>query len=432
MKENDRSASRRATTRRIIQLVFLFVFGVYLCRHSLSYSSSSHQNDLTLLETLPEQDERYIRDILEANLMLVDLFVPREALSKDGPRHYKGVEGIFCRIDWNLQKKDVTKVPFFKHLIQQSGNCAKEDDRLRVDIADIVRRVRAYDDMGSKKVHSLEMSGTVFHQSRCGSTLVSNLLLASNPQEHRVYSEAIPPNHVAQACSDPLDCDTVKATQLLKDVFYLMGRSNNPNEKRVFYKLQAKPVKQIQLWTQAAPEAPWMFVYRDLVEVMMSYSKSKSKYEKCNRRRNNPDQFVRDILKKSGRSAKSLSDEELCAADLTSLCEAALKEHESNVKGTFVNYSSLPAAMWTSIVPDILKIPLNRDQIENMKSIGGVYSKSAPTSKKRWQEGSSEGFLDDSEKKRSKASPKIQNAADTFVSNTYGRLNAFAEETGTI
>jgi hypothetical protein len=70
-----------------------------------------------------------------------------------------------------------------------------------VHLFEFAKTARAHDDEmqqgSSTDTENMVSTGVVFHESRCGSTVVANQLLASfSPAGHtRVYSESAPPMH---------------------------------------------------------------------------------------------------------------------------------------------------------------------------------------------------------------------------------------------
>ncbi len=147
----------------------------------------------------------------------------------------------------------------------------------------IVKKARKYDEMYPEHknehpygpdvyVHSLRTSGFVFHESRVGSTLAANSLVAMDPVKHRVYSEASPITTSLMACNEiERHCDMNANVELVRDVVYLMGRSNNPLEQHQFFKVSSIGSKSIGLFRKAFPDIPWIFIYRDPVQTMMSH-----------------------------------------------------------------------------------------------------------------------------------------------------------------
>jgi desulfoferrodoxin (superoxide reductase-like protein) len=117
------------------------------------------------------------------------------------------------------------------------------------------------------------------------------------------------------------DCDDTKANALLDDVLYLMGRSSDVREKRVFYKIQSVGVRSMApLVEQQRRHVPWIFLYRNSVEVMMSHFKDATIRNKavCLRGRDRPHPLITEIANTHNRTLKSLSNAEYCAIHLVS------------------------------------------------------------------------------------------------------------------
>lgn len=173
-------------------------------------------------------------------------------------------KAFFCKLDWDAYKKDPPSLPMFRFLVSQSG-CDGRKNNVAVDLAHITEKAKAYDkslqQQNRRDVRSMDPTGFVFHESRVGSTLVANSLTAMNPSANRVYSESNPIN-TALKSDNP---------QLLRDVVYLMGRTNRPEEEHMFFKVSSIGSKRISVMRDAFPETPWIFVYREPVQTMMSH-----------------------------------------------------------------------------------------------------------------------------------------------------------------
>jgi hypothetical protein len=244
--------------------------------------------------------------LLEAQVHLVDIDISDP----------KAVVGDFCTLNFAAHKADPSLVPMFRHLVQASPECDKV--RYRVLLNDYVRHATEHDAKSDAKSKSLNLTAVVFHESRCGSTLVSNALIAMNPAKHRVYSESAPPiAALLSMCGETFKgCTLHQASRVLKDVMYAMGRTNDPNEERVFFKIQSIGTRTLKVFQHAFPNVPFMFVYREPVQVMMSQLKQGTKNANCVRPRMRPPPSVVDVCAKKGLAVGELSDEEYCAAHL--------------------------------------------------------------------------------------------------------------------
>ena len=114
----------------------------------------------------------------------------------------------------------------------------------------------------------LQPSGFIFHMSRCGSTLVSQMLaaLASN----LVVSEASPIDTVVQASHGWPDLDEARHAAWLTSIVGAFGQQRGGDERRYFVKLDCWHTLALPLFRRAFPAVPWVFLYRDPVEVLAS------------------------------------------------------------------------------------------------------------------------------------------------------------------
>ena len=266
-------------------------------------------------------------------------------------------------------------------------------------------------------VKTLKLSGVVFHESRCGSTLVANALAAMNPAENRVYSESAPPiAALRNFCGEDYSrCSLKQAARILSDIIYLMSRSRDPLEERVFFKIQSIGTRNIEVFQTAFPHTPWIFVYRDPVQVMMSQLANGPKYANCVRPRTGKSSLVSGLSHFKGVRIKDLSDEEYCALHLATITEAAVKAMQRDPQhGTAVNYAKLPEALYTDIIPNKFGVPLSTIEINNIIKISSVYSKGTS--------GRQGKFKDDSQHKEKSATTAVRDAARFFLDESYATL----------
>ena len=73
-------------------------------------------------------------------------------------------------------------------------------------------------------------------------------MMALDPTKNRVYSEPGPPAYAMQICAGEgcTGCSVESAANLLKDVVYMMGRSNDPKEENLFFIIQ--PEATLTIW----------------------------------------------------------------------------------------------------------------------------------------------------------------------------------------
>lgn len=333
--------------------------------------------------------------IMEGYHTLVSIDVPRRGLLAKKDKLYSGVKGTFCHISWHLQEKDPSKVPMFKDLREKSFMCT--GTLHTVDLYSVVEKARAYDQRNHTFAATNPKAGqgpvpptaVIFHETRCGSTLLANDLAAFSPKQTRVFSESQPPVAALRAC-ESRHCDPNAQEQLIRDVFYVMGRVTRPiRPQYAFYKIQSVGVRSIEVFTKAMPETPWIFAYRNSIEIMMSHFKN-FQYGKevpqdfspvCLRTYGEPDQppAIEAVVSRVGRTIDSLSKEEYCAAHLASLAGAAIDAHEQSKESKtahwFVNYEQLPHVLWERILPKLTGYAVSEKQLDRIHTVSSYYSK---------------------------------------------------------
>jgi len=161
--------------------------------------STSSQNERTHRQGVGDRkpplfmhttDKEKLDLILSGAVHLVSLTISR---NKDKPR-YEGVKATFCSMDFAGYKADPSANPMY-HILVQSPSCRKS--MITYDMKEIVKLATAYD---GSDIHVMEPSGFIFHESRCGSTLVANALTAMDTEQHRVYSKARAPLEAMVIC----------------------------------------------------------------------------------------------------------------------------------------------------------------------------------------------------------------------------------------
>jgi hypothetical protein len=395
----------------------------------LLFSSSSKVNDskekedqvVVNLHKEPEEDkEEMLSNILQANVYLIDFQFHEFGRKESSSGVPYSATATFCHLDWIHHKQDPAAVPMFKDLIQHSRSCSKT--RIQYDLYKAVQAAKEYDAQRPEEVQVMyPPRGLVFHESRVGSTLAANTLAAFQPERNRVYSESSPPVTAAKLYNPSEHSE--QAIQLLQDVIYLMSRSNDIQESDTFFKIQSIGTKSIHAFRKAFPQTPWIFIFREPVQVMMSHLKKKGTMSAvCLRSRLRPDDDLKEMVQNTlGESSgvKHLSTEEFCAAHLSTLCKKALDEVlDSNGLGKVVNYIDLQKQLVENIIPKHFLQGRDGDELsqeakDRAYKVGEKYSKGRGEGR-RWEE--------DSTAKENAAWSELQKASDTFLLPLYKQL----------
>ena len=108
----------------------------------------------------------------------------------------------------------------------------------------------------------LRPAGFIFHMSRCGSTLISRMPGLA------IWSRADRSDSARAKPDGGPHFDRVVAW--LRAMTAALGRVRHAGERDLFIKFEGWHVLLFPLIRQAFPDVPWVFVYRDPVEVMAS------------------------------------------------------------------------------------------------------------------------------------------------------------------
>ncbi|KAL7535250.1 hypothetical protein ACHAXR_006378 [Thalassiosira sp. AJA248-18] len=356
------------------------------------------------------------RQILSASTNLVNIDLGPQHSIRDNS--YRGVIAEFCALDFSAQKENPPELPMFRDVLHHSG-CDKGKYNIRVDLKEAVDLAREYDgDNTGNLPNVLDLKGVVFHESRCGSTLAANSMMALNPEKHRVYSESSPPIAALRGCGeDYSNCSVEGSANLLKDVIYMMGRSNDAREENLFFKFQSVTTRTMETFRTAFPTTPWIFLYREPIEVLMSQLEVPRMSQANCVRSKQSSPMIRAFIEKTEYQFEDMLNEEFCAIHLATLCESALRNLEDAYGlGLAVNYhKDLVHDFLDTIFPKHFHTPVDKAGRDRVLKISGTYSKN------RGQHAAGE-FKPDSEEKERKASDEIKDAAKDYLQPSFDKL----------
>ena len=251
-------------------------------------------------------------------------------------------------VDWVYVGDRPFSAPFFDDSIREA---------LRHPFQLLFRRVTPFEVLHEWQTVSpgIDPTGFIFHMSRCGSTLLAQLLAAS-------------PRVVAVSEAAPIDAGLRLGAAKRVDVGPRLlfrrarnrqraGQPRTGGESQYFVKFDCWHALDLPLIRQAFPNVPWVFVYRDPVEVLVSQMMKPSWWMSGAL---SPERIGvdRQIFNDSSR-------EDVCARLLAGICEAALDGLKAG-DGRAVAYGELPDAVWTSLA-DHFGVDYSTDEIDRMK-----------------------------------------------------------------
>lgn len=239
------------------------------------------------------------------------------------------------------------------------------------------------------------VDGFIFHMSRCGSTLVAQMLAAVPGQI--IVSEAPVLDAVIQlVTSGAVPPESIKA------MVDALARDRTGQCRRRFIKLDSWHAFAMPLLRCVFPEVPWVFLYRDPVEVLVSHQRMAGIQAL-------PGVVPISLFGVGG--AEAVPHADYCAWLHGQICAAALAELPHG-RGLLANYRDLPDAVFASILPHF---GLEPDGVEQAKmAAAGSRDAKAPNLR----------FASDTVAKHAEATAAIQNAARRHMSVVYAKLES--------
>lgn len=246
----------------------------------------------------------------------------------------------------------------------------------------------------------LEPSGFIFHMSRCGSTLVSQMLAAL--AQNIVISEPPPVDLILRANRKNPEIPDERRIQWLRWIIGAFGRKRSFAEKYYFIKFDSWNTLDLALIERAFPRVPWIFLYRNPVEVIASQMTVRgAQMIPGVVGQMLPDVDLTDVLQ--------MPPEEYCARILARICESALAQLP-NRNALLVNYAQLPQAV-TSVILEHFRAAYLPEEIERMESAAQFNAKTPQIN-----------FTPDSETKKKQASDAARRAAEKWLDPLYEKL----------
>lgn len=241
-------------------------------------------------------------------------------------------------------------------------------------------------------------AGLIFQMSRCGSTVLSQMLKAIDGVI--VFSEPPPVDAIVRAPESGMNVEQEQHVDWLRKIVHALG---TPAKRAYLLKLDCWHAVDLPLFRRAFPSVPWIFVYRDPVEVLASHAAEPSEWTDRNYLK--ADRFGFDPAAIPP-AALSEYRTHLLAGILRRVLECR------ELEGHLVNYSQLPDWGWTTL-PRMFGLNPTAQEIAAMQEV-------AIQDAKR----SAFGFMPDSERKRASASQELQALSQTHLLPLYRELEA--------
>jgi hypothetical protein len=241
---------------------------------------------------------------------------------------------------------------------------------------------------------SIRPHGFVFHMSRCGSTLISRSLAAA--ESTLVISEPAPLDDIVQA----------NRPEWLEWMVSALGQARTEPRTRYLIKLDSWHIRALPMFRAVFPEVPWIFVYRDPLEVLVSHLRRPGI-------QSSPGALDPAILGFSVADITALTRQQWCARVLEGFMSAALSFHD-DPKGRFVNYRELPGTICSRIARHFGLELTTGDELK-------VQAATRRDAKSPWTD-----YVDDREAKQKAVESLTPEAGLETLRDLYGQLEALS------
>lgn len=306
-------------------------------------------------------------------------------------------------VDWLRLGNKRLDAPFFQDSIQEL---------LRHPFHHAFRQQTPIDVMNtwSQRSPGLEPSGFVFHASRCGSTLIAQMLAVLS--KNCVYSEAPALDTLLRSLQrfpqwpDHLRIESLRAL-LSAWGQEVVGEDTAPRQHLII-KHDGWSVLNAPLVRAAWPATPWVFVYRNPLEILVSQVRQRASFLIPGI----ADWETAGLLRQEDANQEPV---EYCARRLGSIFEAMLKHFDPETT-LLINYTELPVAVTARIAPHF-KLALDADELQLMEAASARDAKSP-----------SQSFTPDSANKKLEASDHMRAMAERWMLPHYLQLEACREK----
>ena len=202
----------------------------------------------------------------------------------------------------------------------------------------------------------------IFHVSRCGSTLLTQLL-ASLPQ-CIVMSEPPIIDSVLRLHHDQGAPDSTVA--LLRQVMRAMGQRRTGQEKHLVIKFDCWHIHSLELLRAAFPDTPCLFLYREPLAVLASHQRQRGPQMVPG--------LIHPALLPLPAHAHAPGDLDAHAGMVLDSFFSAAQPHVAAGRLLPVNYNQLPEIVFSTLLA-MLRIDCTQQQLEAMRQRSGFHSK---------------------------------------------------------
>ena len=248
----------------------------------------------------------------------------------------------------------------------------------------------------------VQPTGFIFHSSRCGSTVLANACRSLT--NSIVLSEANAIDKLVARFITDAD-DAVKESVYSVFLRAIVNALVQDDNKHVFIKFTSCSVSQLARIQRIWPRVPWVFLYRDAIETIVSNVTDPPEWLL--------DQDHRILAHVTGASPAEVAEmslEELCARSIGSFFTSA--HSLANEHSMLLNYAQLSVSSISAIL-NFFKVRASAEELERIASGTRIYSKEVSATRE---------FVPDTDAKQKLASPLVREMAERWANEPYALL----------
>lgn len=320
-----------------------------------------------------------------------------------------GQNGLHGWIPFFLSRLDCQPTVEWGYIGQQRYTEPFFDDTLQRLLAHPFNRVfRQHTplDTLTERVHShpgLPLHGLIFHMSRCGSTLVAQAFAALS--DSVVLSEPASLGILLEWQIAAPSGDAGAAASLLRGLLSALGQPCRTADRRLFLKTECWHICHIDRLLTALPGVPWVFLYREPLQVLASHARMPSVYLM-------PGTGIHHgLMPPAALLTQPLQHAAWMLGRIMADASAALSRYPN---GLLVDYCELPEAIETRIA-DHFGLYLQAADIAALRHACLRDAKKPEAI-----------FLPDSADKQAVANADLRDAASRWLDGPYAELSALA------
>lgn len=257
-----------------------------------------------------------------------------------------------------------------------------------------------------KQFDGVSPSGFIFHSSRCGSTLLANACRAIDGAI--VLSEPLAVDKlVARFITDTDQPATKEALYsiFLRAVVNALGQKRRGDERHLFLKFSCCSSSQIERIRRIWPSVPWVFLYRDPVETIVSNMQNLPTWLQDEDHR-----VLASITGTAPDDIAGMTKEELCARSIGSFFSVA--HRVANDRALLLNYNQLNLAEIANVL-EFFGVKPAATEMNNIARQTQKYSKVASGER---------AFVADAEAKQLAATELVREMAAAWANSSYQLL----------